>query len=103
MPTVLYVVKATIAKDQEAAFNKWYNEELSPQLLHYKGAVSARRYWAILGEDKYQYMATYEFQDEPTLRRFLESTHLKDLKADHDAKFGTASELARSAWVQVWP
>ena len=27
MATVLFVVKATIRKDQEAAFNRWYNEE----------------------------------------------------------------------------
>jgi len=102
MATVLFVVKATISKDQEAAFNRWYNEEHCPQLLQYKGAVSARRYRAILGEDKYQYMALYEFQDEPTFRRFLESTQLKDLKAEYDAKFGS-SERARSAYVQVWP
>ncbi|PYN14727.1 MAG: hypothetical protein DME06_04330 [Candidatus Rokuibacteriota bacterium] len=102
MATVLFIVKATISKDQEAAFNRWYNEEHCPQLLQYKGAVSARRYRAILGEDKYQYMALYEFQDEPTFRRFLESTQLKELKAEYDAKFG-ASERARSAYVQVWP
>ncbi|PYM39421.1 MAG: hypothetical protein DME17_01280 [Candidatus Rokuibacteriota bacterium] len=102
MATVLFVVKATISKDQEAAFNRWYNEEHCPQLLQYKGAVSARRYRAILGEDKYQYMALYEFQDEPTFRRFLESTQLKDLKTEYDAKFG-ASERARAAYVQVWP
>jgi len=103
MATVLFIVKATISKEREAAFNKWYNEEHCPQLLQYKGAVSARRYRRILGEDQYQYLAAYEFQDEPTFRRFLESTHLKELKADYDAKFGTASERAREAYVQVWP
>ena len=103
MATVLFIVKATISKEREAAFNKWYNEEHCPQLLQYKGAVSARRYRRILGEDQYQYLAAYEFQDEPTFRRFLESTHLKELKADYDAKFGTVSERAREAYVQVWP
>jgi hypothetical protein len=102
MATALFVVKATIAKDQEAAFNKWYNEEHCPQLLRYKGAVSARRYRAIIGEDKYQYMAVYEMQDEATLRRFLESTEFKDLKREYDARFGT-SERERFGYVQVWP
>jgi len=102
MATALFVVKATISKDQEAAFNRWYNEEHCPQVLRYTGAVSARRYRAILGEDKYQYMAVYEFQDEPTLHRFLESAALKELKAEYDRHFG-ASERARSAWLQVWP
>ena len=68
MPTVLFIVKATIPADKEAAFNKWYSEEHCPQALQFPGLVSARRYQAIDGEDKYQYMAMYEVQDEATAR-----------------------------------
>jgi antibiotic biosynthesis monooxygenase (ABM) superfamily enzyme len=103
MPTVLFTVKATITADREAAFNRWYNEEHCPQVLRFRGAVSARRYRAILGEDRYRCMAVYEFQDEPTFQRFLESPELKQLVADYDAEFGGASERTRSAYVQVWP
>lgn len=103
MATVLFVVKATIRKDQEEAFNRWYNEEHCPQLLQFKGAVSARRYKAIMGEDTYQYMAVYEFQDEPTFQRFMESDHLKQLIAEYDRKFGAVSERERFAYTQVWP
>ncbi len=52
MAVTLFVVRATITKDKEAAFNKWYNEEHAPQLLQYNGAASARRYRKILGDDK---------------------------------------------------
>ncbi len=103
MATVLFVVKATISKNQEGAFNRWYNEEHCPQLLRYKGAISARRYRAIMGEHKYQYLAVYEFQDEATFRQFMNSGQLKELKADYDAKFGRVSERTRFAYVQVWP
>ncbi len=102
MATVLFVVKATIRKDQEEAFNRWYNEEHCPELLQFKGAVSARRYRAILGEDRYQYMAVYEIQDEPTFRRLMDSEHMKRLRAEYDAHFPD-SERARFAYVQVWP
>ena len=61
MAVTLFVVRATITKDKEAAFNKWYNEEHVPQVLQFNGAASARRYKKILGEDKFQYMAVYEF------------------------------------------
>ena len=91
-----------IAKDEEAAFNRWYNEEHAPQLLQYNGAVSARRYRKILGEDKFQYMAVYELQDEATYRRLLASDHMKLLKAEYDAHF-PRSERARFAYTQVWP
>jgi antibiotic biosynthesis monooxygenase (ABM) superfamily enzyme len=103
MPTVLFTVKATITKDREDAFNRWYNQEHCPQVLRFAGAVSAKRYRAILGEDTYQYMAVYEFQDEPTFHRFLQSPELKALVTDYDAEFGGVSERARFAYVQVWP
>jgi len=103
MATALFVVKATIRKDQEEAFNRWYNEEHVPQFMRFNGAVSARRYRAILGEEKYQYMAVYELADEATLHRLLESQHFKELRAEYDKHFGAASERARFGYVQVWP
>lgn len=103
MATILFVVKASITRDQEEAFNRWYTTEHCPDVLRFKGAVSARRYKAIMGEDRYQYMAVYEFESEETFQRFLQSDHLAHLKKDYDANFGTVSERARSAYVQVWP
>jgi len=103
MATVLFVVKATIRKDQEAAFNRWYNEEHVPQVLQFNGAASARRYRKILGEDKFQYMAVYEFASEDAFHRFQDSDHLKTLIKDYNASFGTTSERERSAYVQIWP
>jgi len=103
MTTTLFVVKASITPEQEEAFNRWYYTEHCPQLLQFRGAVSARRYKAILGEDRYQYMAVYEFESEGTLERFLESEHFAQLRRDYDVSFGDVSERARSAYVQVWP
>ena len=103
MATVLFVVKATIAKDQEAAFNRWYNEEHVPQFLRFKGAVSARRYRAIMGEDRFQYMAVYELADEAALERLMTSQEFTDLRAEYDAHFGQSSQRARFAYVQVFP
>jgi antibiotic biosynthesis monooxygenase (ABM) superfamily enzyme len=103
MAIALFVVRATITKDKEAAFNKWYNDEHVPQVLQYNGAVSARRYRKILGDDKFQYMALYEFANEAAFARFRESDHLKMLVKDYDATFGAASERERSAYVQIWP
>ncbi len=103
MATVLFVVKASITPDQEEAFNRWYNTEHAPDVLRFKGALSARRYKAIMGEDRYQYLAVYEFESEETFRRFLDSEHLARLKREYDVAFGTVSERARAAYVQVWP
>jgi hypothetical protein len=103
MATILFVVKATIRQDREADFNRWYNEEHVPQVLRWKGVVSARRYRAILGEDTYQYMAVYELASEENFRAFMDSEDMKALRAEYDAHFGDVSERARFAYEQVWP
>ena len=102
MATTLFMVKATIPADKEAAFNRWYNEEHVPQVFQFPGLVSARRYKLIDGDDKYRYLAVYELQDEPTYRRFIASDHMKTLRAEYDAHF-PMSERARLAYAQVWP
>jgi antibiotic biosynthesis monooxygenase (ABM) superfamily enzyme len=103
MAVTIFVVRATITKDKEAAFNKWYNEEHVPQVLQLNGAVSGRRYKKILGDDKFQYMAVYEFASEEVFRKFQASDHLKALVKDYDAHFAQTSERERSAYVQIWP
>ena len=103
MAVALFMVRATITKAQEAAFNRWYNEEHVPQVLQFNGAVSGRRYKKILGEDKFEYMALYEFASEEVLRRFLASDHLKTLVKDYDVNFGGVSERQRAGYVQVFP
>ncbi len=78
--TVLWIVKATISAEEEEAFNRWYNSEHCPQLLRYRGAVSARRYKKIMGDDKFQFMTLYEFDTEETFREFLESDQREPYK-----------------------
>lgn len=103
MPTVMFVVKATITADKDAAFNRWYNEEHVPQVLQFPGLVSARRYKRIDGDEKWQYMAVYEVKDEATYRKLMDSEHMKTLRAEYDAHFGDTSDRARFAYAQVWP
>src|SRR5262245_33828579 len=103
MAVVFFVVRAGVTKERVAAFNAWYNEDPVPEVLQYNGAVSARRYKQILGEDKHQYMAVYEFASEEVFQRFMASDHLKTLIKEYDAHFGDSSERARSAYVQVFP
>ena len=65
--------------------------------------VSARRYKAIMGENKFQYLALYEFESEERLQDFLRSEHFAWLKKETDAHFGDVCERQRAAYVQVWP
>ncbi len=99
----LFVVRATITKDKEEAFNTWYNDEHVPQVLRYDGALSAKRFKKLMGDDKYQYMAVYEFSSESVLQAFLKSQALNDLRREYDKHFGQVSERVAQGWVQVLP
>ena len=103
MAVTLFMVRATITAAQEAAFNKWYDEEHVPQVLRYNGAVGARRYKRIVGEDKYDYMALYEFKSEAAFRKFYEGSHLRELRAEYDKHFGATSERIATGWEQIFP
>jgi hypothetical protein len=103
MAVGLFMVRATIRKEREESFNRWYNQEHLPQVLRYNGAVSGRRYRRLSGEDKYEYMALYEFASEQVLQEFLQSDALKELRAEYDKNFGSASERIGSGWLQVFP
>ena len=103
MSVILFTVRATITKEKEAAFNHWYNTDHAPKVLRFNGAVSARRYKKIMGPDKYQYMAVYEFASEAAFEAFNKSDHLKTLKSEYDAEFGGTSERDGFAYTQVWP
>ena len=56
-----------------------------------------------MGDDKYEYMAVYEFASEAVFQTFLKSDALKDLKAEYDKHFGSVSERVAQGWVQVLP
>jgi hypothetical protein len=103
MAVGLFMVRATIAKEREEAFNRWYNHEHLPQVLRYNGAVSGRRYRRLSGDDQYEYMALYEFASEQVLQQFLQSDALKELRAEYDKHFGSVSERVGNGWVQVFP
>jgi hypothetical protein len=100
--TVLFVVKAVAPKGREDEFNRWYDDRHVPDVLKFPGVVSARRYQAIAGEDRFEYMAVYELRDEATYRALMASDHMKYLVADYDKNF-PGSERMRFAYRQIFP
>jgi hypothetical protein len=92
------IVKMKVPKDVEVEFNRFYDEVHIPDVLAFPGAVSFRRFRALLGEDHYRLLSCIEFKDEATLRRFLDSDYRKTIAYNIDAKFGGANERQRSAY-----
>jgi len=59
--TALLMVFVDIDTEQDADFNKWYNEEHIAERLAIPGVLSAARYVAIQGSPKY--LAFYELDE----------------------------------------
>jgi heme-degrading monooxygenase HmoA len=106
----LFVVKATIAPEREAAFNEWYNTRRAAEAARVPGLVAMRRYVPIPvdvgvhpGSEPWQYMVVYEFDSEESLRDFAASDTLKAMTEDYEARFGGAGDRVRLTYRQVFP
>jgi heme-degrading monooxygenase HmoA len=105
----LFVVKATIAPEREAAFNEWYDTVRSAEAAHVPGCIAMRRYAAVplasdhAGAEPWQYMVCYEFESEEAMQAFVRSDTLRAMTRDYDARFGGAGERARFAYRQIYP
>jgi heme-degrading monooxygenase HmoA len=105
----LFVVKAIIAPEREAAFNEWYNTNRAAEAARVPGCLAMRRYASIeldsdhAGSEPWQYMVVYEFESEEALRNFARSGTLQAMTRDYNARFGGAGERARFAYRQIFP
>jgi antibiotic biosynthesis monooxygenase (ABM) superfamily enzyme len=105
----IFVVKATIAPEREAAFNEWYDTVRAAEAARVPGCVGMRRYAALpldtdhAGAEPWQYMVCYEFESEEALRAFARSETLRAMTRDYDRRFGGAGERARFAYRQIYP
>ncbi|HSL50715.1 MAG TPA: antibiotic biosynthesis monooxygenase [Candidatus Deferrimicrobiaceae bacterium] len=105
----LFVVKATIAPELEAAFNQWYDTVRSNEAAQVPGCLGMRRYASIpldsphAGSEPWQYMVCYEFDSEESLQAFVRSDTLRAMTKDYNARFAGAGDRARLAYRQIYP
>lgn len=85
----LMIIMASIAPEKEEAFNRWYNEDHLPKVLErFAGVLSGRRYKIIDGEDKYRFVAMYEFESYEALEAATQSDQARQLVSEYDEAFG---------------
>ena len=103
----MFVVKATIAPEHEAAFNEWYDTVRSREIAGVPGCLGMKRYAALplesahAGREPWQYMVCYEFDSEASLAAFVRSDTLRAMTKDYDSRF--RGERARFAYRQIYP
>lgn len=103
MPPVLFIVHTSIAPEKEEAFNRWYNHKHLRDILRMSGAVGARRYRRVLGDDEHQYIAIYEYPDQETLEAWRVSEDRETIWAEHQELFGPFAAPTVAGYEQIWP
>jgi hypothetical protein len=81
MPSAFFVVRATVADPaRRAAFDTWYANTHLPDAAKSFGVTRAWRFWSL--SDPSIHQAMYEFADQASLDRAMQSEDLKRLVAD---------------------
>jgi antibiotic biosynthesis monooxygenase (ABM) superfamily enzyme len=100
---VFYIVKSVVSPEHSAEFDEWYHQKHIPEIMARSGCKGARRFRAITPEDKFMYMAVYEFADMESFQKYQGSECKKALVADFVEHFGDKAELRSSSWEQIHP
>ena len=80
---IVNIVATECQADQEAAFNKWYDEVHVPMLLKFQGMTAVTRYKLAGGsEGQARYLAIYEFQDQSAFKAYEASPELAAARAE---------------------
>ncbi len=75
---ILNIVATECSPENDAKFNKWYNEVHIPMLMKYKGIKKVTRYKIRDGEQKKpRYLAVYEFDNKEDLIGMTASPEFK--------------------------
>jgi uncharacterized protein (TIGR02118 family) len=104
--THLFMVRANVAPEHEAAFNRWYDEEHVHDVARLPGCVRAARYRVmddLAGDTTYRYLALYEFESEEALQTAVQSAAFQELIRTFDAAFGPQTQRVRSFYRQIYP
>lgn len=71
---VIHIVGTSCRPEQEAKFNRWYDQVHIPMLFRFPGMTAVRRLKRDAGDGEYpEYLAIYEFADREAFEAFQAS------------------------------
>ena len=101
--TTVLVVTMDVDPEDEAEFNKWYNEQHLPERMEIPGYISARRFRLEEGDGALKYLCIWELEDGSP----LQSRMYKDQQADPTALYErvnkTIKARTRGLYRQIFP
>ncbi len=94
--SVSYVVKIEIDPVDENTWDEWNTRHHIPDVLAQPGFMRAMKYKVDAPDGEWsQYLIFYELDSRESLDAYLNGEAVIRLRADHYARFGTSTRLAR--------
>ncbi len=100
--TVL-VVMMDVDPENEAEFNRWYDEEHLTERLEIPGYVSARRFKLEEGEGVLKYLCIWELEDGSPLESAEYKAQRERPSELRDRALGYVTQRARGLYKQITP
>jgi antibiotic biosynthesis monooxygenase (ABM) superfamily enzyme len=102
-PEHVLTVRATVAPERDADFNRWYNAEHTPDAVQaFKGCIGGARYKVVEGDGSHAYMAVYAFTTAEAMNAAMASPDIKALITEYDAKVGAFSTRRRTTYSKIF-
>ena len=97
---ILNIIQTECKPENDAKFNKWYNEVHIPMLMKFKGVKKVTRYRLIDEKaNRPQYLAVYEFDNMKDFAEFPKSKAFQDAIAEMEGTWGAGKPDIRLAMV----
>ena len=103
MPIVLYMVTVDVAPNSAAAWDAWHTQQHMPDVLRQPGFIGARKFCEPnpLTDGWLRYVTLFELDSPSPLAAYEASDAAKRLRADHEARFGNVTRVARRVLHEV--
>ena len=101
--TTVLVVTMEVDPEDEAEFNKWYNEQHLPERMEIPGYVSARRFKLEEGNGALTYLCIWELEDGSPLQSQMYQEQNADPTALYLRVNQTIKARTRGLYHQIYP
>ena len=101
--TTVLVVTMDVDPEDEAEFNKWYNEQHLPERMEIPGYVSARRFKLEEGDGALTYLCIWELEDGSPLQSQMYREQNADPTALYQRVNQTIKARTRGLYRQIYP
>lgn len=101
--TTVLVVTMDVDPEDEAEFNKWYNEQHLPERMEIPGYVSARRFKLEEGDGALTYLCIWELEDGSPLQSQMYQEQNADPTALYLRVNQTIKARTRGLYRQIFP